>query len=206
MTTEPKTPHFTDREKAALIIELLELRLRLENMAYHTFRNREIAEDLAQEAMLRAFNAINNDRYNGKSGLSTYTFSILRNLLSDQFRIPKGPKTTRLNDENAEFYGPSDPTDHFAHLFRQATMAEIYKAVKKLPRDQKEAIEMVYLLGDEKMTYNAAAEILGTTETSIRNRLSRGLKALREILNPQSTYVGALEEQRQMPRQSGFEK
>jgi IS30 family transposase len=49
-------------------------------------------------------------------------------------------------------------------------------AVSKLPPDERESIEMAYLLG---VSYRAAATRLGVPEGTVKSRIRRGLQRLR---------------------------
>lgn len=73
------------------------------SLIYRMVRDRELAEDLAQETFVKVFN--NLERYNPKYKFSSWIFKIASNLAIDQLR-KKEPRTISLDGsrfaENAE--------------------------------------------------------------------------------------------------------
>lgn len=53
------------------------------------------------------------------------------------------------------------------------------EAVEQLPREQREAIVVVHVMGHSTAE---AAELLGVSETSVRHRIARGLPKLAKLL------------------------
>jgi RNA polymerase sigma-70 factor (ECF subfamily) len=142
----------------------------LVNLAYRFCGDRGRAEDMAQEAFLRAYRGLPSWR---KEALfSTWLFALATNLYRTELRrVP--PIATPL-DEIAEL---SDP--RASGYTEQAEYREVRRAVLALPSKYREALVLYYF---HEMDVPAAANSLGLPEGTLKARLSRGRDLLRRKL------------------------
>ncbi len=138
------------------------------------------AEDIAQEAFLRAFRSL--ARLKEPTAFLGWLLQIARNLTTDHLR---GRKTQISLDslgepERESFFlrrkVGAEPEDH---LEIQEEFEEVLKALRKLPEKYQEVIALKYLKGMDGKTM---AGHLGAPEGTIRNRLFRALEKLRETM------------------------
>lgn len=153
-------------------------------------RNPADAEDLVQEATLKAFAAF--DSFTEGTNLRAWLFRILTNSYINQYRKkqrqPFQTSADELTDgelnEVGEHLGmrsaEAEALDHLAD-------AEIVDALAALPDDFRMA---VYLADVEGFAYKEIAEIMETPVGTVMSRLSRGRKLLRELLREYAAERG----------------
>lgn len=125
------------------------------------------ADDLAQECYLRAFR--NWNRFDGRGSRQAWLFAIARNTQADWFR-KRGRDAHVLErsvEEQASETSAPDLDDTEA----------LWQAVDRL-RDEHR--EIVHLRFAADLSYDQIAQVLGVPVGTIRSRLHRALKAIRE--------------------------
>lgn len=142
------------------------------NLAYRFCGDRGRAEEMAQEAFLRAYRGL--DGYRGDAAFSTWLFALATNLYRSELR--RIPQRTVALDEAPE---PSDPASIIeAHELRDRDLA-VRKAVLALPPKYREAMLLFYF---HEMDIPSAAQSLGLPEGTVKARLHRGRELLRSKL------------------------
>lgn len=138
-------------------------------------RDAALADDLAQDAMLKAWNA--RESFVAGTNMKAWAFTILRNAFYSEKR--RSWRRQPLDPEVAEatLVSSSNPTDGLELL-------ALRNALAKLPIDQKEAL---ILVGAGGMSYEEAAEVCGCAVGTIKSRVSRARKAVVEILETNET-------------------
>jgi RNA polymerase sigma-70 factor (ECF subfamily) len=135
--------------------------------------NASDADDLAQECYLRALR--NWDRFDGKGTRQAWLFAIARNTQVDWFRR-RGREMRLLSSEEATRARTTcEPVDE--------DVEAIWKAVAQLGPEYQEAIHLRFAAD---LTYAEIAEMLGVPVGTVRSRLHRGLKAVRERIEEQN--------------------
>jgi RNA polymerase sigma-70 factor (ECF subfamily) len=147
-------------------------------------RNRTDAEDLVQEACLRAIKGMTHTAI--KSDPKVWLFTILRNVWINEWRRrAKGPEFILLGKRRIDD-GPlqpwfSDererPDDHFE---RSVTSGKIRLAISGLPETFREVVVLRYFEG---FSYRQIASILGCPAGTVMSRLNRARAELRSILD-----------------------
>jgi RNA polymerase sigma-70 factor (ECF subfamily) len=141
----------------------------LVNLAYRFCRDRSRAEDMAQEAFLRAFRGLKGWRRDAT--FSTWIFAIAANFYRSELRrIPEGTLSLDsiegLPALNAEFIEAKDEDRDRA----------VRRAVSALPGKYKEVLVLFYF---HEMDVSATSRSLGLPEGTVKARLSRGRRILR---------------------------
>lgn len=134
--------------------------------------DREAAEDIAQEALVRVWIRA-GDFDAGRARFTTWLYRIVVNLAIDASR--------RLRPERLpEHFDTADPA---AGAEDRLELDEYYVALgnarEKLPSRQRAALLLVY---DEGLSGAEAAEVLGVSTKAIERLLARGRERLRERL------------------------
>jgi RNA polymerase sigma-70 factor (ECF subfamily) len=139
------------------------------NAAYNLARwltNRDEAEDLVQEAYLRAFRFF--DSYDGRDG-KAWLLAVVRNTCLTWLGRA-GPLRAVGFDENV--HGTGRPRANAEEALAAGARAEALRGcVEALPAEYREAIVMREL---EEMPYRQIAEATGTPIGTVMSRLSRG--------------------------------
>jgi RNA polymerase sigma-70 factor (ECF subfamily) len=142
------------------------------NLAYRFCGDRGRAEEMAQEAFLRAYRGL--EGYRGDAAFSTWLFALATNLYRSELR--RIPQRTVALDEAPE---PSDPISMIeVHELRDRDLA-VRRAVLALPPKYREALLLFYF---HEMDVPAAAQSLGLPEGTVKARLHRGRELLRSKL------------------------
>lgn len=139
------------------------------NLAYRFCRDRGRAEDLAQEAFLRAYRALGQWRKD--AAFSTWLFALATNLYRSELR--RIPARMVSIDDVSE---PKDPRAEDGVLQAKDRDRSIRQAVFKLPAKYREALNLFYF---HEMDVPAAAHSLGLPEGTVKARLFRGRELLR---------------------------
>ncbi len=153
------------------------------NLAYRFCRDRGRAEELAQEAFLRAYRALGQWRKDAV--FSTWLFALATNLYRSELR--RIPARTVSFDDVAE---PADARAFDGGLEDQDRDLAVRRAVGALPPKYREALILFYF---HDMDVPAAARSLGLPEGTVKARLFRGREILRGKL-PQLLTVPRLKE------------
>ena len=139
------------------------------NLAYRFCRDRGRAEDLAQEAFLRAYRALGQWRKD--AAFSTWLFALATNLYRSELRrIPAGIVSI---DDVSE---PRDLRDQNDGVEAEDRNRSVRRAVFTLPQKYREALDLFYF---HEMDVPAAAQSLGLPEGTVKARLFRGRELLR---------------------------
>ena len=145
----------------------------LVNMAYRFCRDRGRAEELAQEAFLRAYRALGGWRED--SSFSTWLFALASNLYRSELRrIPARPVS--IEDEGAI----PDPRTADGGFEDEDRDRAVRRAVDLLPARYRETMILFYFHG---MDLSATARSLGSPEGTVKARLARGRSILRRRLS-----------------------
>jgi len=144
------------------------------NLAYRFFRDRGRAEEMAQEAFLRAFR--NLASWRRESAFSTWLFSLATNLYRTELR--RHPPVTLPFDHISE---PVEPGS-LALAFEQSNQtALLHQAVHSLPPKYRDALLLYYF---QEMDLTATARVLNLPEGTVKAHLFRARALLRDKLTP----------------------
>ena len=148
--------------------------------------SRDLADDLVQETLLKAWAA--RQRFQAGTNMRAWTFIILRNLYLSQMR-------------RARFRGEWDDlvADRIlaapASQDRHVELGDMQRALLHLPQPQREAL---ILVGAGGFAYEEAAEICNVAVGTIKSRVARGRVALEALMSG-----GELSSRREAPDNQG---
>ena len=128
------------------------------------------ADDLAQDAMMKAWDA--RTSFQMGTNMKAWTFMILRNQFYSEKR--RSWRQSQLDQEAAErtLVAVDNPEAPVA-------LDELRLSLAALPAEQREAL---ILVGAGGFAYEEAAEICGCAVGTVKSRVSRARKALHAIL------------------------
>jgi RNA polymerase sigma-70 factor (ECF subfamily) len=140
-------------------------------------RSREEAEDLSQEAIVRAYDAF--DRFDG-TNFKAWMLRIVTNLYINKYRQrQRGPQLGSLDDEGVSEPVSAESEVPDRQLFDEALGAEVEEALAKVPEDFRTAV----VLSDiEGLSYQEIADATQVPIGTVRSRIARGRAILREEL------------------------
>jgi len=136
----------------------------LVNMAWRYCRDRGRAEELAQEAFVRAWRGL--AQWRRESSFSTWLFSLAANVFRNELK--RVPAVSLPIEEVAE---PAEAASQFGELAEQRRNETLRRAVLALPEHYREPVILFYF---HEMDVQAAARTLGMPEGTLKARLARG--------------------------------
>jgi RNA polymerase sigma-70 factor, ECF subfamily len=155
-------------------------------MAFGILKNESDAEEIAQEAMSRAYRYLASFRAESKFGtwLATIALNAARQRLKRANRFPTESIDERLEKTQGDFT-PAFLTDWreipSQSLERGELREKIRAAVAELPEIYREVFT---LRGIEEFSVASTAEILGVNENVVKSRLHRSRMLLQKMLVP----------------------
>jgi RNA polymerase sigma-70 factor (ECF subfamily) len=146
----------------------------LYTVAYRLTGNREDAEDLVQEVLLRVRRGLETYRPGSMEG---WLSRIATNAFLDDVRRKRRRPVDLLPDDPDWVLPPSAPADEA--LAAQVLPDDVQAALDRLPEDFRAAVVLCDVAG---LAYNEIGEALGVPVGTVRSRIHRGRALLREAL------------------------
>lgn len=141
----------------------------LVNMAWRYCRDRGRAEEMAQDAFLRAWRGL--PHWRRESSFSTWLFALAANVYRSELK--RFPTVNLPLDDAPE---PSGPAAQHHHLAVQLSADAVRRAVLALPHRYREPLVLFYF---HEMDVIAVARTMGLPEGTLKARLSRARALLR---------------------------
>jgi RNA polymerase sigma-70 factor, ECF subfamily len=176
-----------DEQSFALLLH--RYRTPLVNFLYRMVRNREQAEDLAQEVFIRVYRA--RADYVPSAKFTTWLFRIATNLALNSVRDTRhqrmevsldAPVTVDAEDGDERPLDVAEKNPNIEeHLVQEAQRDMIRHAIDKLPEKQRAA---VLLHKYQDLDYGEISKILQCSESALKSLLFRAYESLRVELAP----------------------
>ena len=181
-------PERSEEDDKAFKKELVALIPHLRAFARTLTGDATAADDLAQDAMMKAWDA--RASFQMGTNMKAWTFMILRNQFYSEKR--RSWRQSQLDQEAAErtLVAVDDPSAPLA-------LDELRRALQELPPEQREALVLV---GAGGFAYEEAAEICHCAVGTVKSRVNRARKRLAELLGIDSDGAPLGEEVRSLPQ------
>jgi RNA polymerase sigma-70 factor (ECF subfamily) len=161
-------------------------RQRVWRLAYNLLRDREEAWDVAQEAFIRAYQALGSFR--GQSAFYTWLYRIVMNVSADRARSRSARGrafgTERVPEEDWDRVLPDQNADDEAPDAKAARLEQRQKIVQALDTLPEHHRQIVVLSDLEGLSYREIAETLDIPMGTVMSRLHNARKRLRDALGP----------------------
>lgn len=160
------------------------------SMALSFTRNREAADDLAQEVFLKAYLAL--PRFHGKSGFGTWLYRISVNHIKDHLRKKGRAKEVSLDDVREITFSDKEQAER-AECEREteARRTLVQRFVEALP----EKYRVILTLRDvQGLPYEDISRVLKLSPGTVDSRLHRARRMLRTRLAPHLAGLGGTHE------------
>ena len=147
------------------------------NLARWLTRNNQDAEDVVQEAYLRAFRFFSG--FHGGNA-RTWLLTIVRNTCYSWLKKNRSHEAAAVFDEQVHtdiIEGRNPET----LLLREADAHSLQQTLEELPSAFREVLVLVEIEG---LSYKQAAQVLGIPIGTVMSRLTRARHRLRESLSP----------------------
>ncbi|MEM1102635.1 MAG: sigma-70 family RNA polymerase sigma factor [Pseudomonadota bacterium] len=151
--------------------QLVDIAPHLRAFARSLCGDRDLADDLAQDALMKAIAAASG--FQPGTNFRAWMFTILRNLYYSEYR--KRRRRQPSEDENA-LEKLSTPAPQHARL-------EIHDVRVALDQLRSEYREALILVGASGFSYEEAADIVGCAVGTVKSRVSRARAELERLLD-----------------------
>jgi RNA polymerase sigma-70 factor (ECF subfamily) len=153
------------------------------SLAYRMMGERQAAEDLAQDAFLKAWRGAGSYRAE-RGSVRTWILSIVHNRGIDQLRSHASRRRTQ---DKIETTTPlSQPSEAFAETWRNSQRDQVREAMGTLPSEQLKILELAYFSG---YTHVEISELLGLPLGTVKGRMRLGLKKIRDFFESRGAAV-----------------
>ncbi len=162
----------------------------LYHFAYRLANDEDDANDLVQDTFLKAYRFINS--YEKGSNAKAWLFRILKNSFINNYR-KASKEPNKIDYEEAETFlntgksSYSDTIDGNEKMFRGLIGDEVQRALTSLPVDFR---AVIILCDIEEFTYEEIAKIVNIPIGTVRSRLHRARKMLRDALAQYALSMG----------------
>jgi len=173
---------FNNENKQAFEELIMRYQHKVYNTTFRMLGNHDDALDMAQETFIRVYKSLTSFRKN--SSFSTWLFRITTNICRDELRKRQRKlKTLSISggeEKNKIILGDDEKNNPEKISMSKELSTTIQEKVNQLPTEQK----MVFVLREfQDLSYQEIADILDISIGTVKSRLSRARKALREDLN-----------------------
>jgi RNA polymerase sigma-70 factor (ECF subfamily) len=154
----------------------------LYNFALRMTNDQEDAEDLVQETYMKAYRFF--DSFEKGTNCKAWLFRILKNSYINKYRKEAKEPDKVDYDDIKEFYhtvkhSSTDSNDMQEKIFGSLLDDEVSRALEGLPEDFREVVQLCDIEG---FTYEEIANMVDCPIGTVRSRLHRGRKVLRDRL------------------------
>ncbi len=145
-------------------------------VVYRMMKNKEQAEEVAQDCFIKAYQSLN--KYRGEAKFSTWLYTIAYRKSLDAIKASKRIMTSELIEEINE--GEIElVTDALSYLEAKERKEIISDSIMKLSEDEAAIVTLYYF--DEK-SIKEIVEVVGLTADNVKIKLYRSRKKLYSIL------------------------
>ncbi len=153
------------------------------SLAYRMMGDKQAAEDLVQDALLKVWRSAGSYRAE-RGSVRTWVLSIVHNRAIDQLR---SLASRRRMHEKVEAQAPrSQPSEAFSESWRNSQREQVRAAMRTLPPEQLKILELAYFSG---YTHVEIAQMLNLPLGTVKGRMRLGLKKMRAFFDSRDMAV-----------------
>lgn len=188
MLTQEQDQQLVERvqqgEKRAFDLLVLKYQHKIYALVMRFVHDTQEAQDVAQEAFIKAYRALGNFR--GESAFYTWLYRIAINTAKNHL-VAKGrrPPDVDIEADDAEFFigdnGLKDIDTPEHNLLRDEIEQVVHKAIHQLPEDLRTALTLREFDG---LSYEEIAEVMQCPVGTVRSRIFRAREAVDKALQP----------------------
>ena len=167
---------------------------RIQQLAFRYLKNREDAEEVAQDVLMKVYRKI--DAFRGDAALSSWIYRITFNTAMSRLRTVRFSRPVEIgrreaDGETADARGSAEPADWSSladdQMMRAQMRARLVQALRRLPA----VYRIPVLLRDiHGLSTEEASAVLRVKPQTLKSRLHRGRLILRQHLGD---FAGGLE-------------
>lgn len=169
LTDDRLVAAYAKGDNQAFDILLKRHQARVFSYIYSIVKNRDVADDLFQEAFVKAIMTIKQGRYAESGKFSAWITRIAHNLIIDYYRQERSENVVSADDDAVDVLNRKDLSDDNIEDFmvNEQIHADVRRIIAALPDNQREVLLMRYY---RDMSFKEIAE---ATKVSINTALGR---------------------------------
>lgn len=155
---------------------ILPMKDRLFRLAYGIVRDREEAEDMLQDMLLKMWSR--KEDWKDIGNLEAYCFRTIKNMALDRLATMTIRKTDPIEREREDFYFVDHQSPHHEMVMKEQSLL-IERCLSELPENQQLSFRLREMEG---MSYREIADTLAISEDLVKISLFRARKKMKELL------------------------
>ena len=172
---------YLEGDKSAISTLINKHNRRVRDYLYTMVKDRDIADDIAQETFIKAIKVIDEGRYTDNGKFLSWVLRIAHNRALDYFRSQK--TNTKVNESSTGYnvLGTIKYADKSVEesIISEQTAAEIRSLVEILPEEQKEVVMLRYY---SDLSFKEIAEQTGVSINTALGRMRYALINIRRMI------------------------
>lgn len=181
MTDEQLISQFANGNNQAFDVLLTRHKNRVFTYILLIVRNRDLAEDIFQEAFMKVIMTIKQGRYTESGKFYAYVSRIAHNLIIDHFRREKNENTVSNEEfEDVDLFNNSKLSDENVEdvLVRNQVFDDVAKLMRHLPDNQQEVVRLRFY---EDLSFKEIADATGVSINTALGRMRYAVLNMRRM-------------------------
>ena len=168
-----------NREAVSQLLERYDRRIR--DYIRVTVKDNDVADDLAQEVLIKVAKVLDEGRYTDKGRFLPWVLRIAHNRVLDYFRAQKQVKTVSESNAGFDILGNTNLAEPSIEeqLVSEQQAAEVRALIELLPEEQREVVKMRYYEG---LSFKEIAEHTGVSINTALGRMRYALINMRQMI------------------------
>lgn len=157
-------------------------RKRILDYIYMMVKNRDVADDIFQEALIKVVRFVQEGRYTENGKFLSWVLRIAHNQVIDYFRQKKQRNNVSEGDAGYDILNNQKFSDHTVEekLITNQIETDVRKLIDFLPPEQKEVVLMRYYMG---LSFKEIAEQTDVSINTALGRMRYALSNLRKLID-----------------------
>jgi len=178
---------YINGNESALNVLIDKYRSRIFGFIISKVKNKEVAEDIFQDAFIKVINTIKKGKYNEQGKFIVWVMTITHNLIMDYFRKQKKMRFLKPTDNFNVFDVLNNGELNVEQkLVKEQVFSQLTSLIKDLPFEQKRILEMRYY---SKMSFKEISENCGISINTALGRMRYAIINLRKIIEKKGVVL-----------------
>ncbi len=188
MTDEELVVCYSKGDNQSFDILLNRYQNRLFSYIYFIVRNREIAEDIFQEAFVKAIMTIKQGRYTENGKFPAWITRIAHNLVIDYFRQERNENMVSNDDSEIDLLNNLKLSEGTVEdmLIDSQIKDDVRTLIRLLPENQREVVQMRFY---QDLSFKEIAEVTGVSINTALGRMRYAILNLRRMADERNIVL-----------------
>jgi RNA polymerase sigma-70 factor (ECF subfamily) len=190
MTDEKLVVAYAEGNNAAFDILLNRHKSSIYSYIYFIVRNREMTEDIFQEAFMKAIITIKQGRYTENGKFRAWINRIAHNLIIDNYRQEKNEQVISNDDREVDLLNDSKLSDGTVEdrIVKDQILSDVKKLINYLPANQREVLVLRYY---QELSFKEISAITGVSINTALGRMRYAILNMRKIAGEKKVILTA---------------